>query len=349
MKIAVAVLGYNNKKYLQRVFNSLQKQSFTKYDTFFIDNASTDDSVNLVLQNYPYVRVLRNNYNKGYAKGYADFLSQAFRDQGYDAIVLLNPDVEVNTDWLKELIQTYRNFPKKIGTIQSKILLFDENMAKTSKINSVGNVVHYTGIGTPGEYGRKDEGQWVSDREITYASGACLLIDKIAYVTCGGFDRDFFMYYEDQDLGWRMRILGFSHIISSRSVLWHSYHFDRKNKKWKYYHLEKNRLSFIYKNYSWQTIILLFPALVFLECIVFLDALCKGYFMQKVRANKYFLKNIFQLHKKRVIIQKQRTLTDADMKVWLTDCIIHADFEGRALGIVNKIFITYYKFIVSKI
>ncbi len=186
---------------------------------YLIDNASTDDSVKLVSQNFPSVTIIKNDFNFGFAKGYNIALEQI--EEEYYALV--NSDVEVTKDWLKPVISSFDS-NNDIGIIQSKILDF-KNKEYFEYAGAAGGFIDKYGF--PYCRGRifdtieKDSGQYNDEAPIFWASGACFFIRKSIYRKLNGFDDDFFAHQEEIDLCWRALNLGFKVRYIPSSVVYH--------------------------------------------------------------------------------------------------------------------------------
>ncbi len=186
---------------------------------YLIDNASTDDSVKLVSQNFPNVTIIKNDFNFGFAKGYNIALEQI--EEEYYALV--NSDVEVTKDWLKPVISSFDS-NNDIGIIQPKILDF-KNKEYFEYAGAAGGFIDKYGF--PYCRGRifdtieKDSGQYNDEAPIFWASGACFFIRKSIYRKLNGFDDDFFAHQEEIDLCWRALNLGFKVRYIPSSVVFH--------------------------------------------------------------------------------------------------------------------------------
>ena len=186
---------------------------------YLIDNASTDDSVKLVSQNFPSVTIIKNDFNFGFAKGYNIALEQI--EEEYYALV--NSDVEVTKDWLKPVISSFDS-NNDIGIIQPKILDF-KNKEYFEYAGAAGGFIDKYGF--PYCRGRifdtieKDSGQYNDEAPIFWASGACFFIRKSIYRKLNGFDDDFFAHQEEIDLCWRALNLGFKVSYIPSSVVYH--------------------------------------------------------------------------------------------------------------------------------
>lgn len=198
--IAVVILNWNGKKLLEQFLPSVIKYS-EGAQVYVADNASTDDSVVFLQANYPEVKIIINNDNYGFAKGY----NEALKNVEEDIYALINSDIEVTENWFTPVIELFEQ-DTETAIIQPKIL---DHKKKT----------HFEYAGAAGgfldKYGypfcrgrildtiEEDKGQYDDISEIFWASGACFFIRKEAYRELGGFDEDFFAHQEEIDLCWR--------------------------------------------------------------------------------------------------------------------------------------------------
>ena len=201
MKIAVVILNWNGRELLKQFLPSVTKYS-TEATVYVADNASTDDSIPFVRENYPSVRIIRNKVNGGYAKGYND----ALQHLSEDIYILLNSDVEVTPGWLFPIAEEFSRSPKT-AAVQPKLLDFRKREF-FEYAGAAGGFIDQ--FGYPYCRGRifdtveKDEGQYDDSCEIFWASGACLAIRREAFEEAGKLDEDFFAHQEEIDLCWRL-------------------------------------------------------------------------------------------------------------------------------------------------
>ena len=218
IKTAVVVLNWNGKAWLEKFLANLVKHS-QEATVFVADNASTDDSVAFVKDNFPTVKIIINATNGGYAKGYNDALKQI--DAEY--FVLINSDIEVTEDWLSPIINLM-DADSNIAACQPKLLDYNNR-----------NMFEYAGasggfidnLGYPFCRGRifddieQDNGQYNYSIEVFWATGACLFVRASDFNTIGGLDEDFFAHQEEIDLCWRLKNKGYKIMVQPKSVIFH--------------------------------------------------------------------------------------------------------------------------------
>lgn len=335
------ILGYNDKKNLPDSLGSALKQTYSNYELIFIDNGSSDDSMFFLEKKYPDLRIIENKKNLGYTLAYKLALEEIFSGN-FDAAVLLNSDVVVDKNWLLELVRTAFS-DKEIAMAQSKILLWEDG--KTAKLNSAGNKINYLGFGFCGNY-KEDATKFTRDRKITYASGSSLLIKRDAYFAIGSLDAEFFTYLEDQDWGWRARLLGYEIALSAKSLVWHKYKFKNSSRnKQKYFYLERNRLYFIFKNYSFRMMTVIFPSFLFMEVGILFFSIAQGFFCDKIKSYFSFFANLPALTRDRRNIQKKRILSDRQLIEFLEPIVDFEEINSPLLRVANSAIGSYYKIV----
>ena len=205
MKIAIVILNWNGKQLLEQFLPSVVKFS-EEANIYVADNASIDDSVAFVTENFPGVIVIQNKTNGGYAKGYNDALSGLTED----LFVLLNSDIEVTAHWLAPIISAFEEDTSLVAA-QPKILDYN-NRSYFEYAGAGGGFID--ALGYPYCRGRifntveKDEGQYNDTIPIFWATGACLFVKKASFLEIGGFDEDLFTHQEEIDLCWRLQAKG---------------------------------------------------------------------------------------------------------------------------------------------
>lgn len=216
--VAVVILNWNGKKFLEKFLPTVIKHSQLA-SIYLADNLSTDDSVNYVLENFPTVKIIQNQDNRGYAEGYNQALKQV-REEYY---VLLNSDVEVTENWIEPII-TLMSERKEIAACQPKILDFYQRDRFEYAGACGGYIDKYA---YPFCRGRifneleKDEHQYDDVKEVFWATGACMFVRASAFWEIQGFDSDYFAHMEEIDLCWRLKNIGYSIFVQPRSVVYH--------------------------------------------------------------------------------------------------------------------------------
>jgi len=212
-KVAIVILNYNGRHHLEGCFDSLAALDYPKdrLEVILIDNGSDDGSQQEMRERHRWVRLIENERNQGFTGGSNQGARAA---QGSEVLAFLNNDMRVEPRWLAELVA-----PIVRGECQAttaKMFSWDGKL-----INSVGGGMNFHGIGI--QTGLMEVPGPAHDvpRKSLFACGGAMAIDARVFHEVGGFDPEFFAYYEDVDLGWRLWILGHSIHYVPGAVCYH--------------------------------------------------------------------------------------------------------------------------------
>ena len=245
--ISVIVLNFNGKRFLKDCLDSLLSLNYPKenLEIILVDNASSDGSVEFAGFNYKDVKIIKNDRNYGFAKGN----NIGARQASGQYIAFLNNDMKVDENWLSELIKPIlESESNEVVCAGSKILNWDGQ-----KIDFVEGTMNFYGHGDQKYFGIDYAGNdFLQDHYLLFPCGGSMLIDKSVFLEVGGFDEDYFAYFEDVDLGWRLWILGYKVKFASKAVVYHRHQGTSggigDEKKLVLY--ERNSLYTIIKNYE---------------------------------------------------------------------------------------------------
>ena len=188
-------------------------------DIYVADNASADNSIAYVKQNFSSVKIIKNDKNYGFAKGY----NLALADVEADVFALVNSDIEVTKDWLESIIKTFQDNPET-AIVQPKILDY-KNKTKFEYAGAAGGFIDNYGYpfcrGRIFNHLETDNGQYNDEIDIFWASGACFFIRASIYKKLNGFDATYFAHQEEIDLCWRVKNLGYNIKYNGKSTVYH--------------------------------------------------------------------------------------------------------------------------------
>lgn len=298
-KVSAIIVNWNGKDVLIDCVESLVKQDYSDLEIIVSDNGSTDGSVEYLRKHYPRVRLVENGENLGFGPAVNRGLAIA---EG-DYFIFLNNDLYLREDSIRALVGELEADPNT-GAVVPKILYYE----KRDVINSYGVLTHYTGICCPNLIDCRDR----EDLEpLETACGGIFMFKREVYEKTGGFDVDLFLYHEDHDLSWRIRLLGWSIRVTPKAVIYHHYHFNKGN--FKYYSSEKNRLHLLLKHFSKKTLLLISPALIAVECAQLAHAMLNGWFFSKIKSYFEIAFQLPRILKKRRVIQSRRKVSDREI------------------------------------
>ena len=302
LKVAVLVINYNGKHYLRECLESLKNQTYKDYDVYVVDNGSVDISVEYVKGHFPWVKIIAFRENLGFAKAY----NEAIKKVDADLVALLNNDTRVDRKWLQELVNAILE-DGLIAAVGSKILLYDNPQL----LNHAGAKITPIGGGFDIGLYRQDASEYNIKKPVGAVCGAAMLVKKDVFLEMGGFDDDFFAYFEDTDFCWRAWLYGYKVIYVPTSVVYHKFGGSwGHSSPEKVFLGEKNRLSSMIKNAEWINLISgLFLTIFFniIRIMFYSRNRAQNMVLSIIRADLWILKNIRKIMNKR-ILQKKRVV-----------------------------------------
>ena len=338
-KVGIIVLSYNSEDYIERCLKSIISQRYSNVLLYVVDNASQDRTIEKISQ-FSSIKLIKSDTNTGYAGGNNIGMRKALKD-GCDAVFLLNDDAYIEESTI-ELLVTFAEQSEHLGAVQPLLLLHQDKRS----INSCGNSLHYLGFGYAIGYKQRVTDGSFFKTDIAVATGASVLFTREALVDVGLFDQTFFLYHEDIDLSWRMRLRGWSIALAPEARAYHDYSFSKSIQK--YYYMERNRILFLLKNFSLRYLVFIAPMFFITELGLSLYSLKNGFAKERMQAWSYLMKrsNRKELMLSRRVIQKSRKVKDRELLGYLTDEITAQEIDSSLLNrIGNPLFRVYFKLI----
>ncbi|MEY2567806.1 MAG: hypothetical protein QOE35_2335 [Actinomycetota bacterium] len=244
-RVSVIVVNLNGREHLGACLDSIAAQDYPegRTEVVVVDNGSTDGSLDLLAAEYPWVKVLPQAENTGFAPAVQTGVEAATGD----CVALINNDMRADTAWLTELVDAFA--PEDGYTcVAGQILSWDG-----TKLDFGGGAVSFNGMAHQVGFGTPIQLADVEDRQdLLFACGGSMLVSREVYLQSGGFDPKFFAYFEDVDFGWRLWLLGHKVRLASRAKTYHRLHgtssrFPEHQRMLLY---ERNALRMIIKNYD---------------------------------------------------------------------------------------------------
>ena len=242
-RVSLIVLNWNGRRHLEACLTSLEALDYPhdRLEIILCDNGSKDGSADYVRSRFPKVHLVALDRNYGFAEGNDRAVQQASGEW----IGFLNNDMRVSPDWLTKMLAPLAEQPQ-IACLGSRIMNWDG-----SAIDFIGGGVNFEGHGFQVDHGRKTSTHDQS-RRVLFACGGAMLIRRDVYREVGGFDSDYFAFFEDVDLGWRLNLLGYDVWYNSLATVFHRHHGTAR--KIPYHKLrvlyERNALFTIYKSFD---------------------------------------------------------------------------------------------------
>ncbi len=243
-------MNYNGHDHLQPCLDSIAALDYPSHlvETILVDNDSRDGSRELLRASYPWVTVIEQPTNIGFAPA----VNLGAAHSSRQAIAILNNDMRVDPQWLKELSALW-NPAAGIACVAGTIVNWEG-----THLDFGDGVVNFHGFGDQPGFNRELTAQTENTLArrngtlLPFVCGGSLLVDRQVFVDLGGFDAKFFAYFEDVDFGVRLQVCGFTTVLASKARSFHRHHGT--SSKFRMHErmvlLERNALRILAKNVS---------------------------------------------------------------------------------------------------
>jgi len=266
VKVSLISLNLSGMQFLDAFLDSvrIELESFPDAELILLDNGSSDNSVSFVMNEHPWVRLIKSPRNLGFAAG----CHKAADESKAEFLVFVNNDMELEPGFIDEILKPFLD-AKDVGAV-SGLILNDTG----TQIDFAGGDANLFGWGFQRHHGEPasviDEiqtGESVSDRLEVYATsqffgcGGALAIKREIWEKSGGFDNDYFAFFEDVDLGWRLNLIGLKIVLASKARVKHRHHGTAVEMpdSLRTYLVERNALYSVIKNYDDNNLARIFP------------------------------------------------------------------------------------------
>ena len=312
-EVSVLILNYNGAKFIEACLQSVLAQDYPTTEIIVIDNASNDESADIVKEGFPGVVLLEAGANLGFAGG----MNLGIKNSRGEFVLLLNPDVVLDKGFLSAMVEAIES-DVSVGSVSGKVYKLEEREAHL--LDTTGHVIFKNRLFTDRGDGEPDTGQYDSIEEIfgTCAGTGLYRRKMLEDVKIGDeyFDEAFFLFLEDTDLSWRAQLRGWKCLYTPRAVArhWRGGVAVRKSKLVEL-HNYKNRYMMIVKNDSGLS---LFKSLHHFVITDTLKSAALLWRCPRALAGWWQVwRNMPALIRKRRIIQRNRTVGRKDFERWL--------------------------------
>ena len=243
--VSVIILNFNGRQHLDACFSSLLQQDYPgSIELIMVDNGSADGSVEQMREQFPQVRLIVNEQNMGFAPA----VNQAARQASGDYLALLNNDARAAPDWLAQLVELAEHRRGEgVACVASRVLGWDGET-----IDFIMGSVNFHGFGAQPYFRVPADRLHPGEESLLFANGGAMLVDRKVFLEIGGLDDDYFAYFEDVDLGWRLWVCGYQVVLNPKAVAYHRHHATASTMYPYQTRLlfERNALLTIIKNYD---------------------------------------------------------------------------------------------------
>jgi len=327
--VSVIVVNYNGLTHLPTCLNSIQKTDYPSIEILFIDNASSDGSVQYVKKNFN-VRIIQNNHNMGATGGYNTGIIHARGKY----VAILNNDTKVSPGWLTPLVEVMEA-DKSIAAADAKYLNFYDR-GRFDNVAAAGRYVDYAGTVYARGANEFDDGRY--DKPVMVFA-ALTLFRKSIFEEVGLFDEDFFYGYDEIDLAWRINFRGYKVIYMPSSEIYHKVsQTSRSENSFRpefYFMIKRNRLQMLIKNLSVKRLI---PALTItlleysLYLLYWLYKKNRQNSVELISSVLWVVRNFRMIWLKRKVVQRVRMVSHKELKQ------VILPYRGDLLKIIRKLF-----------
>ena len=296
--VTAVIVNFNGGKHLRACLQSLSAQSRPLRKVLIVDNASTDGSLDGIERDAR-CQILRLGKNIGFAAA-CNFAAALTDDSRW--LLVLNPDAELEPDWLEKMMSAARQRPN-VAAFAGRLLSFHQR----DVLDGAGDVLHVSGAHWRRGHGRRANGRFVADEEVFSACAAAALYRRDVFLKAGGFDESFFCYGEDIDLGFRLRLMGERCRYVPDAVARHVGSAScGKNSDFVVYHGHRNLVWLYLKNMPGPLLLLYLPQHLVWNLVTIIWFTLRGQGGPILRAKWDALRRLPQILRERRDIQSRR-------------------------------------------
>jgi len=301
--VDIIIVNFNGKALLEKCLSFVTKMNYSKFNVHVIDNGSSDGSVEYIRTYFPQFDLVSLGANLGFsrANNYGIELCRG------DFVFFLNNDVIVKPDTLEKLVKGLRD--PEVAIAVPKMYDFE------GLVNGAGGVCDYYGFAFNKGIGEKDREEYDHENFVPYGCCGAALVRRRVLEEVGVFDRRYFMYHEDVDLSWRIRLRGYKILYYPSSVVFHKYMASIGKDRTRIISLwEKNRVRTLLKNYELRSLITVLPTLLILKILHIIYALVHKDVREVTGLAAAYLWNLRHIRdtlKERHKIQRSRRVRDS--------------------------------------
>jgi len=298
-KVSFIIANWNGRKTIVECLNSILAQTYKNFEIILVDNHSTDNSVELIKKKYNLNKLIILDKNYGYAKANNIGFNQA---EG-EYIALVNNDAVLDRHWLEKATSVFRDDkPKNVASVATKII----NYHQRSLIDTAG--VEYFAFGAGWDYkGLPVDSKEVNQRkEVFGACATAALYKKIIIDKIGLFDPRYFIYFEDTDLAFKLRLFGYKCIYEPEAICYHYGGVKQDRNSHFYIDYGRRNIEFLFiKNMQGSLFFRYFPVHFLYESALFFFFSLAGKGIPFIKAKIQFIKCL------RDLLQERKKLKSA--------------------------------------
>lgn len=337
--LTIGIITFNSKAYIKPLIDSILRSSILPDKIIIFDNNSHDETLKLISEyNSSLIDIIKSKKNVGHSMA----CNELIKNCKTRYLILQDHDTELQKETLKILLDSALDFDDNEIAVSATII----NAKHENKL-CYGIDLHYM-VSSLYRFS-------FQDKYIGNCPTTCVLIDLDKQPNTY-FDNDFFIYINDIDFFYRLRINGYKILVNETAIVIHKEGSQnisgRKGAKYtplKDYYITLNRLRFIMKNYQLKTLLLFIPAIMLTEIFGTINSFKQKTFNSHLRAYIHFIKNLKIIRNQRKRIQKERTIPDkkciTTANLQLSGSLMQNNLIKKVLIVYNILLNQYFKFI----
>ncbi len=299
--IVILIVNWNSDDWLKMCLQAIADQTQNPQRVIVIDNASTDHSLDGIEKILPNVEIIYNTENSGFAKA-NNIAIKSIKDTQWT--VLLNPDAVPEPDWLENLIYATKEHPG-YNFFACKMI----DAADPSKLDGIGDTYHTSGHAWRRGFGKNSSQRGKTVKECFSPCAAAAMYRTDILKQIHGFDENFFCYFEDVDLGFRLRLLGYRCLYVPTAVVAHAGSATTgKRSDFSVYYGHRNMIWTYFKNMPWQLFWIYLPQHIIMNIVAILVLFLRGQGSIALQAKYDAVKRLSRVWQDRKNIQKNRKI-----------------------------------------
>jgi len=306
LSVAVIIINYNSGAMLLRCLHDLELQTWRSFKVIVVDNASSDDSMLRAEREYPWIEAVRLESKVGFVMGNK---IDAVLAPVCGAIACLGPHVYAHPDWLANLMQAAQAHPE-FALFGSKLILAED----PGRLDGTGDIYHVSGAAWRRDHGRELADGHHIEGEIFAPCAAAALYRRDVFDAVGGFDSDYFCYFEDVDLAFRMRLMGHRCYYVPSAIVHHvSSAITGYQSPFTVYHGHRNLVWTFIKDMPLPLLLAYLLLHLLLNAASIVLYTFKGQLITILKSKRDAIRGLRSVWRKRRQIQSQRRISSLDL------------------------------------
>lgn len=303
--LSIIIVNYNSASYLKKCLYHISIQTVAPREIFVVDNHSEKERIDTLVSEYPNARFIFNSHNTGFAAAN----NMAIKKAQSRWLALVNPDAYLQEDWIETMFQAIEQYPS-YGSFGSRMLKADE----PETLDGTGDVYHFSGLAWRRDEGCAAANRRLSDDDIFSPCAAAAIYLREAVLKVKGFDEQYFCYFEDVDLGFRLQLAGYPSKYIATAVVHHTGSATTSvQSDFSVYHGHRNLLWTFVKNMPAGLLWLLMPLHIMLTLITPFRFFSRGQFGLLCRAKFDGLKKLGYFISQRKIIASYSIISQREL------------------------------------